>query len=143
MTFVGIFSLVRKEREFKFNQVLLSLKRKETRNNDRYLWYRVVVNVNDLVQVTSDNLSREKKKLNDNRFLLLTGIYTHTDLCNFTQPLEVILPLWSHETVEGEGGKVADCHLSVKVKNKTHSQNTLAPNCLKFVMVHLCVQLAL
>ena len=69
--------------------------------------------------------------------------FIHTDLCNFTQPLEVILPLWSHETVEGEGGKVADCHLSVKVKNKTHSQNTLAPNCLKFVMVHLCVQLAL
>ena len=81
-------------------------------NNDRYLWYRVVVNINDLVQVTSDNLSREKRYKITNSCCSKVYLYTHTDLCNFTQPLEVILSLWSHETVEGEGGKVADCHLS-------------------------------
>ena len=54
----------------------------------------------------------------------------HTDLCDFKQPLEVILSLWSHETIEGEGGKVADCHLSVKDRG-THD------TCLQQIAWHL------
>ena len=61
----------------------------------------------------------------------------HTDLCDFKQPLEVILSLWSHETIEGEGGKVADCHLSVKDRG-TH--DVFATNCLTFG-VYWCIRL--
>lgn len=78
---------------------------------------------------------QEKKMITDS-CCSQAFIHTHTDLCNFTQPLEVILSLWSHETVEGEGGKVTDCHLSVKMKERCIHKNVLAPNCLKFVIVH-------
>ncbi len=52
-----------------------------------YLWNWVVVNVNDAIKVLCDNYGDIK------------------------QLLKVILSLWRHKLVEGDGGQVADSHL--------------------------------
>lgn len=64
-----------------------------------HLWHRVVVDINDFVEVSDD------------------------DLGDLSQPLEVICVLWGHIHVQGNGGQVTHSHLWAGTGNRWERAN--------------------